>query len=181
RTSAVHLLALVSDVLDMSKVDANVLDVDAVPVDVTAIARSTVEELRPLAVRAEITMEVVSAGPIVALADPARFRQVLHNLLTNALRFAPGGHVHIGVRREGDMAAVDVVDDGCGMDEKTRLRCLLPFEKGERSVGGTGLGLAIGHRLCRLMGGDLTVESAPDQGSTFTVTLPLAPDATTPR
>lgn len=173
RSSAVHLLALVNDVLDMSKVEADVLEVRAEPVDLLELAKSTLADLEPLA-HGDGTDLVLEEVPLVTRADAARVRQVLHNLLVNAMRHARGGLIVVRLGTEGELGFVEVDDDGEGMDEKTRLRCFLPFEKGEKSVGGTGLGLAIGRRLARLMGGDLTVESELGEGATFRVTLPLA-------
>lgn len=178
--SAIHLLALVSDVLDMAKVEAEVLEVETRSVDLHELASRTLDDLRPVARESGTDLSLTPLEGAVALADPARVRQILHNLLVNALRHAVGGTVRVELSREQDQLALRVIDDGEGMDEATRLRCFLAFEKGERSVGGTGLGLAISHRLARLMGGDLTVQSAVGEGACFTLILPSGDDGEQP-
>lgn len=170
RSSAVHLLALVGDVLDMSKVDADVLEITPKPCDLGGLGRNALNRVRALASKG-VQCRVQVSGEVEVFADPARVRQIVDNLLVNAIRYATT-FVEVRVDVDADGPYLLVQDDGAGMDETMMLRCFLPFEKGENSVGGTGLGLAIAHRLARLMHGELSVVSADGEGATFRLRLP---------
>ncbi len=109
-------------------------------------------------------------------ADQTKVRQTLFNLLSNASKFTEGGTITLSARRDGDMFRFDVRDTGIGMTPEQLGKLFQAFSQADasttRKFGGTGLGLTISRQFCRLMGGDLTVESVIDEGSTFTATLP---------
>ena len=116
-----------------------------------------------------------AAAAVRVRGDRVRLRQVLLNLLSNAAKFTKGGEVRLVVHRGDDRIQVDVIDTGRGMDDGQLARLFEPFvqvhDDQREAFGGTGLGLAISRRLCRMMGGDLTVRSRSGGGSTFTVHL----------
>lgn len=111
-------------------------------------------------------------------ADLVKTRQVLYNLLSNAAKFTERGDVSLAVRRDGERVTFAVRDTGIGMTEEQKARLFEAFSQADRSIaqkyGGTGLGLALSRSFCQMMGGDITVETSPGEGSTFTVILPTA-------
>lgn len=192
-TSAEHLLALVNDVLDLSKLEAGEMllasDVGSASAAVSsalALAASIAEARKiRLLPHASSTREVTYVG------DEIRVRQILLNLASNAVKFTePGGEVHVSTLHatglpatvrltgEGPWASIAVRDTGIGISPEHQASVFLPFKQivggHTRTSGGTGLGLAISRRLARLMGGDITLESVPGSGSTFTLWLPAA-------
>ncbi len=192
-----HLLALINDILDLSKVEAGRLEVERVPCAVHEIVNEVADIMR---LRAEekgvsLAVEFPQALPAAVRTDPARVRQIVTNLIGNALKFTRDGlvSVSIGVHRSPDGAAqlvIDVADTGIGIAPDKLDAIFEPFVQAEasttRQFGGTGLGLAISRRFARALGGDITVTSVPERGSTFHVTLDagalegvawLAPDA----
>ena len=189
--SSQHLLGLVNDVLDLSKVEAGEMTVESHPAPLRTTARSAMELVEPQAAAKRITLSDVSeCSPNVCfVGDEDRVRQVLLNLLSNAVKFTePGGRVTIRcgvvdeapadvrVQGPGPWTLMEVVDTGVGIPEEEQARVFEPFTQVEggytRRQGGTGLGLAISRRMARLMGGDLTVQSAPGEGSRFALWLP---------
>ncbi len=172
-----HLLALVNDLLDLSKIEAGTLNVECVPCkprtvldEVLALTRPRAEE-RKLALGTRILDDV----PETVQSDPTRLRQILLNLVSNAIKFTREGGVTIGARAAGTpqepLLEFNVIDTGIGMSAAQRERVLRPFEQADgsttRRFGGTGLGLTISKRLAQLLGGDLEIaESAPNQGTT---------------
>jgi PAS domain S-box-containing protein len=189
--SSEHLLGLVNDVLDLSKVESGEMTVESVPTPLRATARAALELVEPQAQTKEIELSDVSAcGPEVCyVGDEDRVRQVLLNLLSNAVKFTePGGRITLrcGVTRAaadgarligpGPWTTVEVADTGVGIPQDEQARVFEPFTQVEggytRQQGGTGLGLAISRRLARLMGGDLTLRSGEGGGSRFTLWLP---------
>jgi PAS domain S-box-containing protein len=190
RTSAEALLTVIDDILDFSKIEAGKLDVESVAFDV----RSVVEESAVLlAARAhhdglELTCSVDPALPAVLQGDPGRLRQVLLNLLGNAVKFTSEGEVNLTARLVGPdgagpdgagrvMVELSVRDTGIGMTPATLERLFAAFTQADSSTsrryGGTGLGLAISRQLVELMGGTLSVTSEPGVGSTFTAVVPF--------
>jgi signal transduction histidine kinase/ActR/RegA family two-component response regulator len=181
--AANHLLRLLNDVLDLSKIDAERLTLEHVPFrlgGVIANVESLIaerQEAKQLGLRREIDDRLAE---IDLLGDPLRLQQILLNLLSNAVKFTEQGEVsisaHIVDENEQQLSiALQVSDTGIGMSAEAQQRVFRPFEQADSSTtrqhGGTGLGLAICDRLVRLMDGHITVRSAPGQGSTFGFTL----------
>jgi len=195
QTSARHLLRLVDDVLDIAKVDADRMQVRRDVLVTGAAVSAAVALVQPEATARGVRL--VDAGAdrpgFPYLGDEHRVRQILVNLLSNAVKFTPpGGSITVdcgwsdgagsgdGNGPHGDgRAFIRVQDTGAGVATEMQARIFEPFVQGEtgltRGQGGTGLGLAISRRLARLMGGDITLESAPGQGSTFILWLPKPP------
>ena len=191
RTAARHLLTLVNDTLDLAKLDAGRLTVHAGRVGVRQAVESALALVMPQATAKGVELSVAAVTDDVAcVGDADRVRQILINLLSNAITFTPsGGRVRVtwGEDSEPDMdeprdtaggasCSLRVSDTGVGIAPADQERIFEAFEQVEsgrkRSAGGTGLGLAISRRLARRMGGDLTVESRPGSGATFTLRLP---------
>jgi adenylate cyclase len=176
-----HLLHLINDILDLSKIEAGKMDLILENVAIGPVVEEVLGTARPLAERNKNTLKLDCPEGIGSVrADSIRLRQILLNLLSNACKFTNGGTVQLHVRtaEEAGQHWVDfaVSDTGIGMTEEQLGRLFQEFTQADasttRQFGGTGLGLAISRRLCRLMGGDITVTSAPGEGSTFTVRLP---------
>ena len=181
-----HLLEMINDVLDLSRIDAGTMRLLPQPLDAHEAIETARVLVEPQARRRNVTLEGPDAGqpgPRM-LADPTRLKQILTNLLSNAIKYnRDGGGVRIRVRPDGpDRIAIDVADDGLGMSPAQLAELFQPFNRlgRERSaVEGTGIGLVISRRLAELMGGTLQARSIEGQGSVFTLTLPAAPDAET--
>src|SRR5215469_9817415 len=176
-----HLLGLINDILDLSKIEAGKMDLTLETVTIQPVVEEVLGTARPLAEQNKNELALDSPEGIGSVyADNMRLRQVLLNLLSNACKFTKAGTVRLGVTRveEAGQHWVDfaVSDTGIGMTEEQLGRLFQEFAQADasttRQFGGTGLGLAISRRLCRLMGGDVTVTSIPGEGSTFTVRLP---------
>jgi PAS domain S-box-containing protein len=170
-----QLQRLVDDLLLASQIEADRLDLSLVPTDLVAEVQTAAESTR--AVRPSITVEA-PPGPLVVLADRQRFRQVLANLLTNAVKYSPeGSEIVLRVGREDRRARVAVVDRGVGIPGEAIPRLFDRFfrtEGASRQAQGLGLGLFIIRRIVEAHGGRIDVESELGQGSTFSVTLPLS-------
>ena len=174
-----HLLKLVNDVLDVSKIEAGLVTVDAGAVQVDALVREVVEQLegQPRAPGVALRAEV-PAGPVMMKTDSRLLRQVLINLVGNAIRFTHEGHVAVRLvvePRTHRPLRIDVADTGIGIAADRQRAIFEPFEQADstttRSYGGTGLGLSIARSLCEALGYELTVQSAPGEGSTFSIGL----------
>ncbi|MEZ6107599.1 MAG: ATP-binding protein [Pirellulaceae bacterium] len=179
-----HLLGLINDVLDLSKIEAGKLTLGLEPTNVCTIIADVADslEVRSKAKGIELCWSRDDLIPDWVLTDPVRLRQILMNLVGNAIKFTEIGRVsvHVGTRVDlaQEMAVLEfaISDTGIGMSESQAARLFAPFEQVDtsagRKFGGTGLGLAISHRLATLLGGEISVESTLDQGSTFTLSLP---------
>jgi signal transduction histidine kinase len=179
------LLSILNDVLDFSKIEAGKLDLEATPFDLVKVVQhvqaafSAVAQTKglKLELRLEGRSDPGEAGDLY-VGDPTRVRQIISNLVSNALKFTPAGAVEIGVSGRGRDVVVWVRDTGVGIPQDRLPKLFGQFEQVDASTtrrfGGTGLGLSICHELCRLMGGRIVVESRLGQGSTFTVHLPLS-------
>jgi signal transduction histidine kinase len=173
-----HLLSLINELLDLSKVAAGEMDINLAPVDVADLMSLTADAMRPLfQVRDQELCVVVPAGCTV-LADPKRLAQALTNLLANANKFTPeGGRIAVRARRVRGAVELSVIDDGVGICEADHDRIFEEFTQLEdgRRAGGTGLGLTITRQLVAAMGGTIDVASRLGEGSTFTIRLPIPP------
>jgi signal transduction histidine kinase/CheY-like chemotaxis protein len=186
--SADHLLSLLNDIVDLSKLESGTLTLDVREVDVAALVREVERLMRAQATSKglQLSAQVDASLPPRLQLDGTRLRQVLYNLVANAIRFTDGGSVSLRCRRlapQGErdaMLEIEVADTGVGMDADTLHRLFERTLVLERSTAradgmrqGTGLGLEIAQRLTRLMGGDITVESMTGVGSTFRVRVPM--------
>ncbi len=183
RESAQHLLTILNDILDISQLESGRLHVAPQTVDLPQLIAQVDALMRVQAQSKGLTLEVEVAPdvPRWVRADPTRVKQILFNLLSNALKFTSIGTIRLRVANaENDPPGrldFSVTDPGIGMDEATLTRLFQRFMQGDQSpsrrAGGAGLGLEISRDLARLMGGDIMVRSAPGVGSTFTASLPL--------
>ena len=176
RDASARALRLVTDLLDLSRLETGALDLAAVPVDLCALARTVAERHRP-ALEPGVTLRVDACNAALVAADPARLDQVVDQLVSNAVRFTPAGSVALSVTADAGRARLAVTDTGVGIAADALEAVFEPFVQEDarvnRDYGGTGLGLAIASRLVGQMGGTLTAESAKGEGSTFTLALPL--------
>ncbi len=172
-----HLLELINDILDISRIDAGRVELTPEPVLVSSLAESVLSTLQPLATANGNTLAMEAADdPGVVAIDAVRMRQVLINLLGNAIKFTRDGAITLRLARDLDTLRIAVTDTGIGMTPAQMERIFSPFEQADQSIarrfGGSGLGLAICRQLVELMGGWIGVESEPGRGSTFTVSIP---------
>jgi signal transduction histidine kinase len=178
-TSSKHLLQLINDVLDLAKVESGKMEIRPEPIDIARIVHEVRDILRGLAGerRTKIVLDVDSAPPGVVL-DPAKFKQVLYNYLSNAIKFTPdGGTVTVRVApADAEWLRVDVTDTGIGVRKEDLHRLFVEFQQLDASTSkkyaGTGLGLAVTKRIVEAQGGSVAVHSAPGGGSTFSAILP---------
>jgi PAS domain S-box-containing protein len=183
QNSSRHLLALINDVLDISKIEAGQLDIFRAPFPMLPTIEKTVSAILPLAekkgitVRAELSPEVGEIN-----SDQRRTEQILLNLLGNAVKFTDRGEVAVQCRLDHEWIVTTIRDTGIGIDPRHHESIFEPFRQADTGLArkreGTGLGLSICKRLVELLGGFISVESALDQGSTFTVRLPMVWDKT---
>jgi PAS domain S-box-containing protein len=182
--SSRHLVALIGDILDLSKIEAGRVDMSLAPIDVAEAVREVAASAEPLAARHGNTFTLdLAPGLRSIVADRTRVQQILLNLLSNAAKYTKQGSIRLGVRRErredGSWLVFTVEDTGVGISPEALGRLFRSFERGDhetrRRHEGTGLGLAISQRLCAHMGGDIAVTSELGKGSTFTVSLPSQP------
>jgi signal transduction histidine kinase len=172
-----HLLQLVDEVLDISRIEAGELSFSVEPVPIARLLEEARELIEPLAEGRSVTVHPprTAEGISYVRADSQRLKQVLINLLSNAVKYnREGGAVEVSVESEGsDRVRIAVKDTGMGIDPDSIEKLFIPFERLDAGaeIQGTGLGLALSQRLVEAMGGTLTVSSAPGQGSTFTVEL----------
>ncbi|MDI1366510.1 MAG: ATP-binding protein, partial [bacterium] len=177
------LMTILNDILDLSKVEAGKLELESAPFDIRKLGHqihlvwSQTARLKGL----DLSLDVAPETPTWLLGDPVRVRQILLNLVSNALKFTETGRVDIRIAPTSDGVTLAVSDTGVGISELQQAALFSPFTQGDRSTarrfGGTGLGLAITRQLAEMMGGDVTLTSAAGQGSVFQVrlVLPLAP------
>jgi two-component system, sensor histidine kinase and response regulator len=184
KSSADSLLTVIDDILDFSKIEAGKLTLDPVPF---GLRDAITDTLRSLAIRAhekglELTCRVAPDVPDSVIGDPGRLRQILVNLVGNAIKFTEGGEVAVSVEavEEGRALGFAVADTGIGIPAAKRVAIFAPFEQADgsttRKYGGTGLGLTISRRLVDLMCGRIWVEDNPGGGSVFRFTVRLDPD-----
>ena len=177
-----HLLGLINDLLDLSKIEAGRMELYLETFDLPELVRSVVATVEPMAGRRGNALRLASLDHLGSMhADQTKVRQALLNLLSNAVKFTEGGTITLGGRREfdpdgRDWVVLEVADDGIGMTADQVSRLFRPFVQADasttRKYGGTGLGLTISRRFCEMMGGQISVESEACRGSTFTLRLP---------
>jgi CheY-like chemotaxis protein/anti-sigma regulatory factor (Ser/Thr protein kinase) len=176
-TSAEHLLGLINTVLDIAKIEAGRMDVQASNFNLNALVDQCYNTAQPL-IKTHINFKKKTDTELPLVhSDQNKIKQIILNLLSNAAKFTHEGSVTIGVRHTEELFMVDVTDTGIGMNEAALNRVFEEFQQADssttRQYGGTGLGLAISRNLAHLLGGDLTVTSKPGKGSTFTLSLPI--------
>ena len=182
RMAGAHLLAIVTEILDLTKIESGTLELDRQTVDVAALLGDVIDVVTP-EVESKGNRLVTDHGENLGtlFADPIRLRQILVNLLTNASKFTTEGTVTLHSRRTAEELVLAVEDTGIGMNPDQLKRIFDPFTQVDpsstRRYGGVGLGLTICKRLCEAMGGTLSVESRIGAGSTFTARLPLRSEA----
>ena len=179
-----HLLQIINDILDLSKIESGKLTVETISCSPLDVVGEVVSLMRPRAVEKGISFEFLTRGPIPAViqSDPTRLRQILLNLVSNAIKFTRQGEVRLAARllNEGpSRIEFEISDTGMGMTPSEMQRLFNPFTQADSSItrhyGGTGLGLTISQRLARILGGAIHVESQPDRGSCFRVTVATGP------
>ncbi len=183
RSSGEHLLSMINDILDHSKIEAGGMVLEEVPFSPLEVAESVHELMKGSAQAKGLELSVQTEGPVSdrVIGDPVRLRQVLMNLIANAIKFTETGSITITLSAlmPGGPITYRVRDTGIGMDENITKRLFKPFMQGDSSIarryGGTGLGLAISQRLVTLMGAKIHVESAPGRGSTFSFSIEHLP------
>lgn len=172
------LLGIINDILDFSKMEAGMLKIEDVPVNLRVILDESVEMLQERAIGKGLDFHLVLADnlPAECRSDALRLRQILLNLLSNAVKFTSSGSVSLEADLDGDHLRFRISDTGIGISPEQLTSIFNPFEQGDNSTtrrfGGSGLGLAITDHLVRLMGGTISVDSTPNIGSCFTVRLP---------
>ena len=175
--AARHLLELVNDVLDLSKIEAGKIELSLQPVMFPSLIEDLFVTVRPLADEYGSTLSLEMDGESFNIvSDPRRVRQILLNLLSNAIKFGEGKPIRVVCRRnENSAAEIEVVDQGVGIADDDIVRIFEEFvQVSESKQPGTGLGLPISRRLAQLLDGSLTVCSTPGEGSTFRLTLPAS-------
>jgi signal transduction histidine kinase len=181
-----HLLALINDILDLSKIEAGRMELQLEDFALAPLIDGVVKTVEPLAAKNENRLAVNCDGAIGRLhADQMRLRQALLNLMSNANKFTERGTITVHSRQAQengrDWVTIAVADTGIGMTLEQMGKLFQEFSQADasttRKYGGTGLGLAISKRFCEMMGGDITVESEVGRGSTFTIRLPMMADA----
>ena len=185
KSSAESLLTIINDILDFSKIEAGKMAVEHVAFSPVRLVQGVVAlfQARALEKDLQLKLSLPDTPPDALLGDPTRIRQILLNLVDNAIKFTHQGEVELCVAFETVNDEVEcqfrVRDTGIGMSFETQARLFQAFSQADTSTtrryGGTGLGLAVSYQLAELMGGQLTVESAPNKGSCFTLSLPLPP------
>ena len=184
RQNANHLLTVLNDILDLSKIEAGKLDVESIPTSPRQIVGEVISLMRVRAIEKGILLNLTFAGPVpqTIRTDPTRLRQVLLNLIGNAIKFTAAGSVHVIVTLANDdtqtgqpLLEVTVIDSGVGMNPDQVQKLFRPFQQADgsttRRFGGTGLGLTICRRLAQMLGGDIEVRSRPGTGSRFVLRI----------
>ena len=178
--SSQHLLGLINDVLDLSKVESGKMRLRLANVALTEVIESLTSTMMPILTPRKQSLDVeIEEGLPQIHADKAKLRQVLLNLLSNSIKFTPdGGKLKIKAVRDGDWCQVSVIDNGIGIKKEDQERMFEPFYQPDNPItkekGGTGLGLTVTKQIIERHGGRIWVESEYSKGSRFTFTLPLA-------
>jgi PAS domain S-box-containing protein len=179
KMGSIHLLQLINDILDLSKIEAGQLEFHPEDILISDALPEVLSTIRPLAMAKNIKIEQQDGPDYTIHADRVRFKQILYNLLSNAVKFtAKDGHVEISCKADGNQVGVSVTDNGSGIPVEEQQAIFEEFRQAEGNKNGnqegTGLGLAITKRLVEHQGGRISVRSAPGEGSCFSFTLPAA-------
>ncbi len=179
RSAGKHLLSLINDILDLSKIEAGKMDLYVEEFDLRAEIASVVATVTPLVEKRGNRLEVqVGEGVALMRADVTKVRQALFNLLSNAAKFTEQGTIGLSVALEGERYRFTIRDTGIGLSAEQMERLFQSFSQADpsttRKYGGTGLGLSITQHFCRMMGGHVEVASTAGEGSTFTIYLPVS-------
>lgn len=174
--SSFHLLTLINDLLDWSKIEAKKMELEIMSYNIVEIVKSCCEEMQPIAEKKNLGFYFSTNAPIILLrVDLLRMRQVFLNLLDNAIKFTHSGSVHISILNEPEQVVIQVEDTGIGLSKEEKRRIFHPFSQANSSItrkyGGTGLGLVISKKIVELHGGIISIESEKGKGSIFIVTI----------
>ncbi|MBL8559911.1 MAG: hypothetical protein JNM47_14405 [Hyphomonadaceae bacterium] len=186
QTSARHLLTLINQVLDLSKIEAGKMEVVVEDVDLAALLIEAADAIHPVAAAKGNVLDVnIDAAFGIARTDGVKLKQCVLNLLSNAVKFTDGGRVSLRADLVKGCALISIADSGIGMTEEQLARLFQPFTQADETItrrfGGTGLGLVITRHMIEMLEGEVTVRSAPGAGSTFTLRMPLRAVETLPR
>jgi signal transduction histidine kinase/CheY-like chemotaxis protein len=181
-SSGKHLLGLINDILDLSKIEAGQMELRLQTIDIKDVVGEVASTAEPLAAQKKIQLRIIDGGAGEITADPGKVKQMLLNLVSNAVKFtADGGIVTIETRRLDDSVELSVTDTGIGIGSQDQERVFHEFQQVDSGVGrsqpGTGLGLTLTRRFARLHGGDVRLVSEPGKGSVFTIVLPFTAHA----
>jgi len=175
--AANHLLHLINEILDLSKIEAGQMSLYFERVNVDALAREILQVIKPLVSQRKNRVSYATNGIYEVQTDAVKLRQILFNLLSNASKFTENGRLELYVTLEHQMLVVTVKDNGIGMTQEQLARLFKPFSQGDESTtrryGGTGLGLVISKQYCEMLGGSIKVESVPGFGTEFEVRMPV--------
>jgi PAS domain S-box-containing protein len=179
-SNARHLLAIINDILDIARIEAGKMPLTLTDFKVSELIDEVAAELEPLIARSTVTVKIDAPSGLPALrSDRQKVKQIVLNLLSNALKFTADGWVRVAVGHEGETVLVSVEDTGIGIAPEDQERIFEDFRQADnsptREYGGAGLGLAICRRLAAMLGGAITLRSEIDNGSTFTLVLPARP------
>jgi signal transduction histidine kinase len=185
KASARHLLSLIDEILTFTRIDAGREEVSLERASLETILEPAAELVEPLARARGLHIEVMlPPHQVVVETDPMKVRQMIVNLLGNAVKFTDRGRIILSGDQHGDQLVITVEDTGIGISQDHFERIFEPFwqveQKATRRAGGTGLGLTVTRRLALLLGGDVTVKSNPGEGATFTICLPIRPSESSP-
>ncbi len=180
--SGKHLLAIINEILDFSKLDSQQLELESISFNIKQLLEQLFSFLSPMVMEKNLALklEYNTSTPEFFIGDPLRFKQIMLNLLSNAIKFTAAGEIIVSVNYQTKSQLpliIDVIDSGIGITQEQQLDLFEPFtqadQKTTRQYGGTGLGLSICKKLVNLMGGEISIYSVPNKGSTFTVKLNL--------
>jgi len=180
-SSAQALLTVINDILDYSKLEAGKLEIENIPFDLQTLVNdcSAMFLSRANETNVPLSCEITPETPTQLMGDPNRIRQIIINMVGNAYKFTPSGHINLKLRAEGNLLRCDVEDTGIGISDEQKQKIYAPFTQADKSTarkyGGTGLGLSICKRLAELMGGGIGVEDREGGGSRFYFTVSLVP------
>ncbi|MFD2601367.1 ATP-binding protein [Flavobacterium suzhouense] len=179
--SANYILKLVNDLLDFSRLENNRISIEKTPFNIKNVIENTCKTLEPMATNKgiELNWDITEDLNANFISDPYRIKQVLTNLVSNAIKFTPEGSVEVTAKIDGENITISVIDTGIGISRKKHDDVFKEFTQAhsgiEKKFGGTGLGLTISKKIIELLGGQITLESEEGQGSIFTIIIPCTP------